>query len=59
MLYLALLLGFRIEQIPVEWYNDERSRVRAVRDTLRTLAEVFAIRRRHRGRSYSTVTRTL
>jgi dolichyl-phosphate beta-glucosyltransferase len=59
MLYVALLLGFRIEQIPVEWYNDERSRVRAVRDTLRTLAEVFAIRRRHRGESHSTVTRTL
>lgn len=49
MLYLALVLGFRIEQIPVVWYNDERSHVRAVRDTLRTLGDVFTIRRWHRG----------
>lgn len=47
MIYLATRLGFRIEQIGVEWYNDERSRVRAVRDTMRTLAEVFTIRRYH------------
>ncbi|MCX8051808.1 MAG: glycosyltransferase family 2 protein [Chlorobi bacterium] len=49
MIYLAERLGFRVEQIPVEWYNDERTRVRAVRDTLRTLRDVFAIRRSHRG----------
>lgn len=47
MIYLATRLGFRIEQIGVEWYNDERSRVRAVRDTMRTLAEVFTIRCHH------------
>ncbi len=50
MLYIATQLGFSIEQIGVEWYNDERSRVRAVRDTLRTLRDVFAIRRYHRHR---------
>ncbi len=48
MLFWAQLLGFRIEQIPVEWYNDERTRVRAIRDTMRTLSEVFTLRRRHR-----------
>lgn len=48
MLYIATQLGFSIEQIGVEWYNDERSRVRAIRDTLRTLRDVFAIRRYHR-----------
>lgn len=48
MLYLAQQLGFRIEQIAVEWYNDPRTRVRAIRDTVRTLYEIFLIRRFHR-----------
>jgi dolichyl-phosphate beta-glucosyltransferase len=47
MIYLATRLGFRIEQIGVEWYNDERTRVRAVRDSVRTFREVLAIRRHH------------
>lgn len=48
MLYLAQQLGFRIEQIAVEWYNDERTRVRAIRDTIRTLHEIILMRRYHR-----------
>lgn len=48
MLYIARQLGLVIEQIAVEWYNDERTRVRALRDAFRTLREVFVIRHHHR-----------
>ncbi|MCX7929582.1 MAG: glycosyltransferase family 2 protein [Chlorobi bacterium] len=48
MIYIAEQLGLRIEQIPVVWYNDERTRVRAIRDTIRTFREVLVIAAHHR-----------
>ncbi|MFM8472635.1 MAG: dolichyl-phosphate beta-glucosyltransferase [Candidatus Kapaibacterium sp.] len=48
MLFLAKRQRLRIVQVAVDWYNDERSRLNPVRDSLKTLAEVFRIRSIHR-----------
>ena len=44
-LYVAKLRGLRLNEIPVRWYNDERSKVNVVRDSLRMFDEVRQIRR--------------
>jgi dolichyl-phosphate beta-glucosyltransferase len=50
-LVIARRHGLRVDEVPVPWANDPRSRVRPVRDAWRTFAEVCAIRwRRGRGR---------
>lgn len=51
VLVIARRLGLRIDEVPVPWAHDPRSRVRPGRDALRTLAEVLQIWwRRLRGR---------
>jgi dolichyl-phosphate beta-glucosyltransferase len=47
-LFLARRLGFSIEEIPVEWYNDERSTLDPVTDSIRMLRELLRIRALHR-----------
>jgi dolichyl-phosphate beta-glucosyltransferase len=46
-LYIASKLGLRIEEIPVEWYNDERSTV-SFRHSWQILSEIFSIKHLHR-----------
>lgn len=48
VLYLARRLGFSIEEIPVEWYNDPRSTLNPVADSLKMFAELLRVRRLHR-----------
>ena len=47
ILYIAKVLGLNIAQVPVEWYNDERSTVDPVRDSLRMLKDLFIIKKLH------------
>ncbi len=50
LLYLARLLGFRIQEVPVIWRNDERSKVRLI-DYPITLFELLSLHlNRWRGR---------
>lgn len=44
-LYVAQLSGLRLNEIPVRWNNDERSKVNVFRDSLRMFNEVKEIRR--------------
>jgi dolichyl-phosphate beta-glucosyltransferase len=46
-LYIASKLGLRVMEIPVEWYNDERSTV-GFRHSFQILREFLAIKRLHR-----------
>jgi dolichyl-phosphate beta-glucosyltransferase len=46
-LYIASKLGLQIKEIPVEWYNDERSTV-GFRHSFQILREFLAIKRLHR-----------
>lgn len=49
ILYLAKREGLKIDQVAVEWYNDERSRVDPVKDSIRMLIELFKIRGLHKN----------
>ena len=48
ILYLAKLSGLKIMETPVEWYNDERSKVDPIKDPLRMFGEILKIRSLHR-----------
>ena len=48
ILYLARHLGLRIDEIPVEWYNEERSAVNPIKDSFKMLIEIFKIKKLHR-----------
>lgn len=47
ILYLARRNGYRIREIAVEWYNDERSTVGAVTDSAKMFWELLRIRKLH------------
>lgn len=47
-LYLARKLGLKIEQVPVEWYNDFRSKVSPIKDSFNMFRELFVIRNLHK-----------
>lgn len=47
VLYLARKEGITVEQVSVEWYNDARSKVNPVKDSLMMLIELFRIRMLH------------
>lgn len=51
VLLLARQAGYSICEIPVLWYNDERSRVHPIRDATKMLIELLRIRFRHWRRS--------
>lgn len=52
-LYVADLHGLRLNEIPVRWDNDERSKVNVFRDSLRMFNEVREIRRNAKKGLYS------
>ncbi len=43
VLFIALRLGLRIKELPVEWTNDPRSKVRVFRDSFRMLRDVVRV----------------
>ena len=43
LLYLARRKNLRIKEIPIQWYFDPDSKVRAVRDAMRMLGDIFRI----------------
>jgi len=45
VLYIARLKGYRIAEVPVNWYYGGKSKVRPIRDSCLMLKEVIAIRR--------------
>jgi dolichyl-phosphate beta-glucosyltransferase len=44
VLYLALKRGYRVKEVPVEWYYASGSKVNPARDSLRLLGDVFRVR---------------
>lgn len=51
ILYLAKRLGFTIEQIAVEWHNDERSKVSSL-SGLKAFLDILTIKRLHKHEHY-------
>lgn len=52
LLYLARRAKMRIREIPIHWYFDADSKVKAVRDALNMLKDVFRIHRNARRGQY-------
>lgn len=48
ILFLAKLHGFKIKEISVEWYNDDRSKLDPIKDSIRMFVEILKIRRMHK-----------
>ena len=48
IIYLAAKKGYKIDEISVEWYNDERSKISPVKDSLRMFNEILKIKRLHK-----------
>ncbi|PKL78487.1 MAG: hypothetical protein CVV25_11400 [Ignavibacteriae bacterium HGW-Ignavibacteriae-4] len=46
-LYLARKAGYKIDEVPVEWYNDDRSKVNPITDSISMLLEIMKIKRLH------------
>ncbi len=44
LLFIALRRGYRVVEVPVEWYYGENSRISPVRDTVNMIREVLRIR---------------
>jgi dolichyl-phosphate beta-glucosyltransferase len=47
ILYLAKRAGYKIKEVAVEWYNDERTTVGALSDSARMFFELLRIRKLH------------
>jgi len=48
ILFLASRADLRIEQVSVEWYNDKRSKVNPIKDSIKMLIELFRIKTLHK-----------
>ncbi len=48
-IYLAKRLGLHVDQVPVEWYNDDRSTVNPITDSARMFLELLKIRKLHKS----------
>jgi glycosyltransferase involved in cell wall biosynthesis len=54
VLYIARRKGFKIVEIPIDWYHDPDSRVRLVKDSLRMGLDLISIRWRDLQGKYDT-----
>ena len=52
ILFVAYRLGYRIVEIPVDWYYRPESKVSAIRDALRMIGDIFLIRANARRGRY-------
>ncbi|MCX7909561.1 MAG: glycosyltransferase family 2 protein [Ignavibacteria bacterium] len=47
ILFLAKKAGLRIEQVAVEWYNDKRTKVHPIKDSVNMFIELLKIKKHH------------
>ncbi len=52
LLFVAGRLGYRVAEIPIDWYYRPESKVSAVRDALRMIQDIFLIRNQARHGLY-------
>ena len=45
VLLLAERLGYRVDELPVEWVNDEETKFRPIRDGWRSFSDLWRVRR--------------
>lgn len=44
VLFLAVKFGYKVAEVPVEWYYDAHSKVNPIKDSLRNLSDVLHVR---------------
>jgi len=52
LLFLAYRRGYRVVEVPIDWYYRKESKVSAVRDALRMINDIFRIRANARAGTY-------
>ncbi len=52
VLYIARKRGYKIVEVPVDWYFHSETRVRMVKDSLRMLMDVLILRRNWKSGKY-------
>ena len=52
LLFVARMWGYRMIEVPIDWYYQSESKVRAVRDALRMIRDIFTVRRNARRGLY-------
>jgi dolichyl-phosphate beta-glucosyltransferase len=53
LLYIAYRRGYRVGEVPIDWYYRTESKVSAVRDALRMIGDIFRIRSNGRRGLYN------
>lgn len=56
-LFIARRMGYRIDEVPIDWYFDPDSRVRLIDDSLRMFVDLVTIRRNARQGAYDQALR--
>ena len=54
VLYIARQRNYRIQEVPIDWYHRDGSRVRIVRDSLQMVSDVMRIRHNARAGRYAS-----
>jgi dolichyl-phosphate beta-glucosyltransferase len=44
LLFLASKFGYRVVEVPINWYYEERSKINPVRDSIRMFREAIEVR---------------
>ncbi len=52
VLYIAQQRGYKIVEVPINWYFSSESRVRLVQDTLRVIGDLFQVQRNYQHGKY-------
>ena len=52
LLYIARRYGYRIQEIPIHWYHDAETKVRALPDAIRMFQDIFRIHANARRGAY-------
>ncbi|MCA9837258.1 MAG: glycosyltransferase family 2 protein [Trueperaceae bacterium] len=53
LLYLANKLGYKVAEVPVRWFDAPGSKVNSVKDSIRFLKDIFAVRKLDRQGAYA------
>lgn len=53
VLYLASKLNYKISEVPVLWFNDDRSKVNPITDSIKMLNEIFKIKSLHKSTKFN------
>jgi dolichyl-phosphate beta-glucosyltransferase len=49
IIFLADKLGYNMQEVPVEWYNDERSTVNPLKDSITMFFDIFKVKKLHKN----------